>query len=92
MNDDTKIAMLLVFSVIILTIIITTGILYSKTIMVNNFQNTIKDLSNEQKCLHICGLQYYSFLDSYKFCIEKCNQIYNRTKIIKVNENDKNRL
>lgn len=77
---------------LILAIIGIIGFLYNETLKINNFQNTIKDLSNEQKCLHICGLQYYSFLDSYKFCIEKCNQIYNRTKIIKVNENDKNRL
>jgi len=79
MNNDTKIAMLLVFSVIILTIIITTGILYSKTIMVNNFQNTIKDLNDEQKCLHICGFEWHSYLENYKFCIEKCDRISERS-------------
>lgn len=45
-----------------------------------NFQNTINNLSDEQKCLHICGFQYPRdiYLDQYKFCIEKCDRISER--------------
>jgi hypothetical protein len=45
---------------------------------VENFQNTIKDLSEEQKCLHICGFEFDGYLESYKFCAEKCDRISER--------------
>lgn len=44
-----------------------------------NFQTTIKDLSPEQKCIHICGFQWESYLENYKFCLEKCDRISERT-------------
>lgn len=45
-----------------------------------NFQDTIKDLSDEQKCLHICGFQYpaTTYFDNYKYCVEKCDRISER--------------
>ena len=45
-----------------------------------NFQETISELSDEQKCMHICGFQYpaYSYFDQYKFCLEKCDRISER--------------
>ena len=46
----------------------------------DNFQITITDLNDEQKCLHICGFQYPSgYFDQYKFCVEKCDRISERT-------------
>ena len=44
-----------------------------------NFQVTVQELSNEQKCLHICGFQWKGYLENYKFCIEKCDRISERT-------------
>jgi hypothetical protein len=45
-----------------------------------NFQKTISGLSDDQKCLHICGFQYpdTTYLENYKFCIEKCDRISER--------------
>lgn len=45
-----------------------------------NFQTTIKDLNDEQKCLHICGFQYpaTTYFDNYKYCVEKCDRISER--------------
>lgn len=47
---------------------------------IDNFQVTINELNNEQKCLHICGFQYSSsyYFDQYKFCVEKCDRISER--------------
>lgn len=45
---------------------------------IKNFQNTIKDLSEEQKCLHICGFEFDGYFESYKFCAEKCDRISER--------------
>lgn len=46
----------------------------------DNFQTTIKDLSPEQKCLHICGFTWPGnyYLENYKFCMEKCDRISER--------------
>lgn len=45
-----------------------------------NFQETIKDLSEEQKCIHICGFEFpgSTYLENYKFCMEKCDRISER--------------
>lgn len=45
----------------------------------DNFQKTIKDLNDEQKCLHICGFEWHGYYESYKFCVEKCDRISERT-------------
>ena len=53
---------------------------YHKEMKYENFQTTIDSLSDEQKCLHICGFQWPSatYLDNYKFCVEKCDRISER--------------
>ncbi len=54
------------------------GTYIHKKIKVDNFQATILDLSAEQKCIHICGFEFHGFLESYKFCMEKCDRISER--------------
>lgn len=44
-----------------------------------NFQETIKDLSPEQKCMHICSFTFPAqYFENYKFCLEKCDRISER--------------
>lgn len=62
---------------------IAAGVYYYHKLEINNFQVTIKDLSPEQKCLHICGFEFDGMLESYKFCAEKCDRISER-----LNENN----
>ncbi len=47
---------------------------------IENFQLTITELSDEQKCMHICGFRFRDsvYLDQYKFCLEKCDRISER--------------
>lgn len=45
---------------------------------IDNFQKTILNLSDEQKCLHICGFEFDGYFESYKFCAEKCDRISER--------------
>ena len=70
-------------------IIVTIGILlflglclgsycYYKKIYIDNFQDTIKELSDEQKCVHICGFTFRGYFENYKFCLEKCDRISER--------------
>lgn len=58
--------------------LITGGIYFYHKLEIANFQITIKDLSDEQKCLHICGFEWGGMLESYKFCAEKCDRISER--------------
>ena len=55
------------------------GVYINSKLAYGNFQATIKDLSPEQKCLHICGFEWKGYLENYKFCIEKCDRISERT-------------
>lgn len=70
--------------VIILGITITIGsigfITYQHSVIkYDNFQTTIADLSDEQKCIHICGFEWSgNYLENYKFCMEKCDRISER--------------
>lgn len=66
-------------AVVIISLIIG-GIYAYHRIEVDNFQKTIKDLNNEQKCLHICGFEFGSMLENYKFCAEKCDRISERER------------
>lgn len=49
-----------------------------RTLKYNNFQKTIQNLTDEQKCIHICGFQWDSYIENYKFCLEKCDRISER--------------
>jgi hypothetical protein len=79
MSDEIKIALICVMTVLLFTGICFYGGYKLRELKVQNFQNTIKDLSDEQKCLHICGFEFNDALEGYKFCIEKCDRISERT-------------
>lgn len=54
------------------------GVYKYHQLQIDNFQKTILNLSDEQKCLHICGFEFDGYLESYKFCAEKCDRISER--------------
>ena len=69
----------MIIGVIALIASISIGVYYYHKLEIQNFQATIKDLSEEQKCLHICGFQWDGgYLENYKFCAEKCDRISER--------------
>lgn len=81
MDEDKSNILLVVITIIgILSFIglLTFGYYKNHEIKVDNFQKTIKDLSDEQKCIHICGFEWHGLLESYKFCMEKCDRISER--------------
>lgn len=77
-NYNLRMTTLIIVGILLLTSIITAGALYGREMRIDNFENTIKDLSEEQKCLHICGFEFHNALENYKFCIEKCDRISER--------------
>lgn len=80
--SETKIALIVVTTLIIILSIACGAYYLNHKLSIDNFQNTIKDLSDEQKCLHICGFQYSGmYLENYKFCAEKCDRISERQNI-----------
>jgi hypothetical protein len=82
MNEENK-AVLIGMALVITGILSLAGIIaygsyaYHK-LNIDNFQKTILNLSEEQKCLHICGFQFDGMLENYKFCAEKCDRISER--------------
>ncbi len=80
MLDRNDLIMMIIVTLGILAFlgIIVAGIYYYHRLEVDNFQKTIKDLTDEQKCLHICGFEFDSAFESYKFCAEKCDRISER--------------
>lgn len=84
MDEDNKF-WIIITTLIVITILGFTSICFygnyvHKIKKYENFQNTISDLSDEQKCLHICGFQYpaTAYFDNYKYCVEKCDRISER--------------
>ena len=71
-------------SILLMAVIITGGVYYYHKLQVDNFQKTILNLSDEQKCLHICGFEFDGYLESYKFCAEKCDRISERLHEVKI--------
>jgi uncharacterized protein YxeA len=78
MEDYIQCMIIVCLGILLFTSIITGGIYYYHKLQVDNFQVTIKSLSDEQKCLHICGFQFDGYLETYKFCAEKCDRISER--------------
>lgn len=73
------------WSVLLISILIFSGIMWygslqSEKVRIENFEKTIDSLSNEQKCIHICGFRFYgqTMFENYKFCMEKCDRISER--------------
>lgn len=69
-----------IIGVLLFTGLITFSIYINHKINIENFENTINELTEEQKCLHICGFRFnsISYFDQYKFCVEKCDRISER--------------
>ena len=82
MDEDTK-GILAVLITVIMGIALATvfcgAYYYTRKMSISNFQVTIKDLSDEQKCIHICGFEWHGYFENYKFCMEKCDRISERT-------------
>lgn len=81
MTETERITIIIMVSILLLTGIIVYGCYEYKKIIIENFQNTIKDLTEEQKCLHICGFEFRGYFESYKMCIEKCDRISERENV-----------
>lgn len=77
-NKDLALVIIVIAGILLLAILITGGVYYYQKLQIDNFQKTILNLSEEQKCLHICGFEFDSYLESYKFCAEKCDRISER--------------
>lgn len=82
MDDELKFSLRMAF-IIIFGIVAIIGVSLAGTKVIRdmkyqNFQETIKDLSDEQKCIHICGFEWHGYFESYKFCMEKCDRISER--------------
>ena len=71
-------AIIVAITILSLVGIIVGGIYAYHKLEIDNFQKTILNLSDEQKCLHICGFEFDGYLESYKFCAEKCDRISER--------------
>jgi Tfp pilus assembly protein PilN len=71
-------------SSLLMAVIITGGVYYYHKLQIDNFQKTILNLSDEQKCLHICGFEFDGYFESYKFCAEKCDRISERLHEVKI--------
>ena len=79
MDEGKYIGTVVVIFLLLFTTIITGGIYFYHAKDIDNFQVTIGDLSDEQKCSYICGFEFGgSLLDKYKFCLEKCDRISER--------------
>ena len=77
--DDTLKAMIIVaIGILLLVSVLMVGSYQHKEMKREHFENTIKDLSSEQKCLHICGFEWKGYSESYKFCVENCDRISER--------------
>jgi len=84
MEDNTSIIVGVVLGLLCLILVFATisfGVYKYKELEINNFQVTIDNLSDEQKCLHICGFEFRgsAYYDNYKFCVEKCDRISERS-------------
>lgn len=79
-SDKSLLIGILLVGLLIIGVIATIciGTYYYHKINIDNFQKTIKDLSDEQKCLHICGFQFDGYFENYKFCAEKCDRVSER--------------
>lgn len=83
-NDSILVGIVIVIlGILLFTGIITIGIYQYHKLSIDNFQKTILNLSDEQKCLHICGFEFDGYFESYKFCAEKCDRISERINGVK---------
>lgn len=78
MENTIQATIVVIIGLLLLTSIIVGGVYFYHKLEINNFQITIKDLSDEQKCLHICGFEFDGYFETYKFCAEKCDRISER--------------
>jgi len=79
--DNITMTFMIVVGILLFTGIIAYSSYEHRSLKYENFQSTIQDLNDDQKCLHICGFQYpaTTYFDNYKYCVEKCDRISERT-------------
>jgi hypothetical protein len=82
---DLICVVIVILGILSLIGIITFGVYQYHKLEIDNFQKTILNLSDEQKCLHICGFEWdgSNLLENYKFCAEKCDRISERLSGVK---------
>ena len=79
MEESSKNTIIIGMIIIAIIGVSISGSFIHHKIKYENFQTTILELSDEQKCMHICGFQYpIGYFDQYKFCLEKCDRISER--------------
>ncbi|MFA6089587.1 MAG: hypothetical protein WC755_07015 [Candidatus Woesearchaeota archaeon] len=80
---ETTITIAIGLTVLLFVSIISGAIYIHSKMRYDNFQATIKDLTSEQKCIHICGFEFpgSTYLENYKFCMEKCDRISERENV-----------
>jgi hypothetical protein len=82
-RNDLICVVIIIVGILSLAGTITFGIYKYHQLEIDNFQKTILNLSDEQKCLHICGFEFDSYFETYKFCAEKCDRISERVNAVK---------
>ena len=78
MEETVQITISIIIGILLFFSIGMVAYSYNNTIKIENFENTIKDLTDEEKCLHICGFTWKGYFENYKFCVEKCDRISER--------------
>ena len=80
MGETENVVITIILGILIFTTIIVCSVYHNREARYENFQSTMVELSDEQKCLHICGFENYGgvYFDRYKFCVEKCDRISER--------------
>lgn len=79
MDSDERIVIYVALGILLLFGMCLATYYACKKMNYENFQTTISNLSDEQKCMHICAFNYPGgYYDQYKFCIEKCDRISER--------------
>ena len=74
-------SIIIIVGILIFTTLVIGGMYYEHKLKIDNFQKTILDLTDEQKCMHICAFNFPGsvYFDQYKFCLEKCDRISERS-------------
>lgn len=79
MTETERITIYIILGILLFTTICFAGGYEVRKIKLDNFQSTVKNLSEEQKCLYICGFTFSGSFEGYKLCVEKCDRISERT-------------
>ena len=80
MDEAIQSGLIVAITILLFTALVSGVVYFDHKLKVDNFQATLTELSDEQKCLYICSFRYSgsTYFDQYKFCIEKCDRISER--------------